>query len=160
MAVYRETVLDAQDTEAVAGTVQRGVITSIGAGSLENIDELFVYLDVTTAVTGGALDIYLQRAVVPNPVAATDAHWTDFLHFAQVAAGATSQQIAPGLPMTNAPAVSVSTDATRAREHAAIVADASIAGHWGDQLRIVEKIGAGVTVAGVYSIHMTGRDNL
>jgi hypothetical protein len=155
MTVYRETVLT-QTTAATAVTTQRGVISDVGAAGLGELDELLVYLEVVTAVTNGTLDVYLQRSLVPDPVAATDAHWGDYVHFTQNAAGNATDKycVLPVRQVTSS--VSADVDVVRDREHAALPADAALTGHWGDQLRVLEVIGAGVTVAGVYSIHITG----
>src|SRR3989337_4311615 len=160
--VAREKVISAQ-TSAASGTNVRATISRIAdpngeVVSLVLADELLVYLDVNTALVGTAptMDIYLQMAVVPNPNPATDAHWTDIAAFAQVTTALVEKLLA--LPYTQ---VGAATGAGRAaanardRTHATITADTMYPTHWGDQIRMVEKMGGTVTTQAIYDVTIT-----
>jgi len=146
-----ETVLLNQVTAAAAGNTNRALISDINGIPLETIDELFVFMDFKAVLTGGVFDLFLQRALVADPVLATDAHWTDYAHFLQVPAG-TLKKVIGSFPSLNAPSAAVTTDAFRDVENGALVADASLASHWGKVLRVREVVGAGASAAGTYDL--------
>ena len=153
--VVRETVISGR-TSAASGTLAVATLLTLGGRALNEFKELLIYLNVTTALAGTTptMDLYLQRAVVPNPVAATDAHWDDLYAFPQVITALIERIV--HLPVSAAVVVSAATAHALTRQMAGMVADSAKLGHWGDRIRIVEKMGGTVTTAAVYSIHITG----
>src|SRR6266542_2526052 len=86
-----------------------------------------------------------------------DADWDDFYHFPQVVTGTTpktsagfeawkAQAGASELLATGSHAVAIET----------LAADSQRPGHWGDKLRVREKMGGTVSTACTYSLHFVG----
>jgi hypothetical protein len=154
--IKRSTPISAR-TVPGAGTVTVVTVGEIGGDSPILFDELWAYLQITTAIAGTVptLDVFLQRALVPNPNPATNNHWQDLFHFPQVAA--TGEHVAV-LPVKQEAGSSVAADGSRSRLNEGEAADANTLGHWGDQIRIREVV-TGTITAGVYSLHLTGISN-
>lgn len=156
-AVRRETVVAAR-TSALSGTATVATVTTIQGEGLESFDELLVYIVSSQSLVGTAptMDLYLQRAVVPDPNPATDAHWADFFAFLQFTTSAGLHVTLPVSP-TGASGGNTATAQDVARTESSMAARGVFYGHWGDRIRIREKMGGTVTQAMIYSIHMTGR---
>lgn len=153
--VKREKWVSAR-TSATSGTAVVSVKEKVDDLLLKDFDELQLYLDVNTALVGIAptMDLYLQRAVVPNPVQATDGHWDDLYAFPQV----TTTLIEKTAVLPVLPSISTPTGGTRStdRQNATLAADTAKVAHWGDRIRIVEKMGGTVTTAAIYDLSVVG----
>lgn len=145
-------------TSATTGTSVVATPTLLAGVPLDEFEELLVYLNVTTPLVGTTptMRIYLQRAVVPNPNPATDAHWDDFFCFLEITP-ASSQAVIAVFPVRPWGAV-VRELATwdLGRDMAAQAPSEAKLGHWGDRIRIVEKMGGTITQAAIYNIFATG----
>ena len=153
----REKVISAR-TSATGGTAKAKNVTGIQNVPLDEFEELLVYLDINTALVGTSptMDIYLQRAVTDTPDEDTDTDWDDLFAFPQVTTSLVEHVVA--LP---AHIISSTTGGLRAalsavRGHAALTTNSAKLGHWGSQIRIVEKMGGTVTTAAVYDVTITG----
>ena len=99
-------------------------------------------------VTGGTLDVYLQREIATNV-------WTDWLHFAQLAAAAAAIRYAcAGDPTLVVPVV-VGVGTTAA-PGVALAAGQCVGGHPGDKLRAVFVSGAGTAAGAAQTIYVSG----
>ena len=113
---------------AAASTVAQTAVTGMGPFTSG-------YLCCTlTGATGGVLDIYIQ--ISPDG----GASWFDYLHFAQLAAGAAAVTkvvaISKKIPTTTA----ITTAGTGTSP--ALAANTVIGGDWGDRMRILAVAGA------------------
>jgi hypothetical protein len=153
----REAVI-AGRTSATSGTatVPAGAsIQTIDGIQLDFFEDLVAYLDATgLAGTAPTMDVYLQRALRPNADPAVDADWEDFYHFPQVTTSAVLLAVTFPLVKT------VANDAPTAQGHTrvleAIAADAGRPSHWGDALRVREKMGGTVTTPSTWSLYLMG----
>ena len=156
--ISQEKVVSARSSATVAGNTVAKIVKNIDGHPLLYFDELLVYLDLNTALVGTSptFDIYLQRAVVADPVDATDAHWTDLAAFPQATTGTMEKVML--LPYTQVGGTSGAGRVTNARDrtHATMSADAIYPNHWGDQIRIVEKMGGTITTQAIYDVTITG----
>lgn len=150
----REKVISAR-TSATTGTAKVVSVLELQDTFLDEFEELSVYLDINTALVGTTptMDIYLQRAVTDTPDEDTDADWEDFYAFPQATTSLIEKTIL--LPLSRAGSDDAAT-AGGDREMATLTADTLKPGHWGDQIRIVEKMGGTVTTAAVYDVTITG----
>ena len=151
----REKVISAK-TSATSGTSTPRIVESVNNVPLDEFEELLIYLNVTTALIGTAptMDIYLQRAIAPNPAVATDADWEDIYAFPQVVAALVEH--ITHLPVQRGEAPETATGHSHVRTLDTLIADSVRVGHWGDQIRIREKIGGVVTTEAVYDLSITG----
>lgn len=154
--IKRETVVAAR-TSATSGTATVDTIFEIGAMALLEFDELLINIVSSQSLAGTTptMDIYLQRAIHPTADPAISTHWQDIVAFPQITAGVDELAHLPVYAVPSA-ATSQMVDVSRAREEGSISGDRANFGHWGDRIRIREKMGGTVTTSCIYSIHMTG----
>lgn len=161
-AVRHETILAAQSSSSPNNTTTytvRKTMQSIDSLPLAEFDEITFEAQITTALIGSVptIDLYLQRALRPNPDPTIDAHWEDIANLATATTGLLDD-------ITTLPVVAtlIAAGATMAGGHArsdrALAARTQVTGPIGDVLRIVEKISStgAITTAAVYSVHATG----
>ncbi len=150
----REKVISAR-TSATTGTSKVLQALLVGGHALDEFEELIAYLDVNTALVGTTptMDIYLQRAVTDTPDEDTDADWEDFYAFPQAVAATMEKTVHLPLQRTGSDDVA---GAGGDREMATLTADTLKPGHWGDRIRVVEKMGGTVTTSAVYDLTLTG----
>ena len=133
----------ADTSPAAAGTAVGSVIASLDEYDYIRVDAALV------GATGGTLDVYLQRLVKPNA-------WADWVHFAQLAAGASAIKYsvigAHGLSTTITTS-NLGTDATPA---VSLAAATFVGGHPGKSLRAVYVAGASTSAGAALSIVVTG----
>lgn len=98
--------------------------------------------------TGGTLDVYLQF----SPDAGVT--WVDWLHFAQLAAGAAAVKTAVAMHKPTAYSATTVGEGTAP----ALPAAALVPVHPGDRLRLLFVAGAGTTLGGVQTVRIFGRD--
>lgn len=153
--IVREAVFSAENTAAAAATTVEGVVFDVNSIPLEQLDELTIYLNLSTGVTGGTFEMLLQRAIVPDPDSTNNDHWQDYIHFPQVAA-ATTQQVVATAPVRQAVTGQEVADYDDVRNINNIAQSAGMTGHWYDRLRVVVITGVGTSAAGVFSLYMTG----
>lgn len=146
---------------AQATTVQ-ATITEIGGVPLIEFDEIvmrFLFSVQTNSAGAGTLDTYIQRPVVglTQPDGTVDADWDDYIALPQLAKQ-TARDVIVRMPLPGPQDVDGSLASWgRARAIATLTADTILHGDFGDALRVVEKIGgAALSVAGVYTIQLTG----
>jgi hypothetical protein len=128
---------------AAAGTVVGKSVVGLGDYPLIRLDAELV------GATNGTLDVYLQRLVKPGV-------WTDWLHFAQLAAGAAAVRYSllggHGLSTT----ITASNRGSDAAPAVALAAATFLGGHPGDVVRAVYVAGAGTTAGAQVSLDFSG----
>lgn len=152
----RETVIAARTTGTTAGTFVVDVINSIGRESLDTFRDLLLYWEVTQGMVGTTPELRLavQRAIVPDPVQATDGHWDDLFVFDEITT--TAQQRIAILPAAIF-ATAVTPVMGWDRATGGLADYTGHPGLYGDRLRIVEIIsGSDLTQAAIYSLHLNG----
>lgn len=136
-------LLSIADTSPAAAST---VVGSVIAG-LEFYPFLRIDADLIGA-TGGTLDIYLQRLIKPNA-------WADWLHFTQLAAGATavrySALIAHGLSTT----ITTANRGSDATPGVTLAAGTLVGGHPGSAIRAVYVAGASTSAGALVGIDIT-----
>lgn len=131
----------AETTPAAAGTVVGGVVSGLGNYQFVRIDAALV------GATGGTLDVYLQRLIKP-------AAWSDWIHFAQLAAGAAAVNYSAiawhGLSTT----ITTSNRGTDATPSVSLAAATFLGGHPGDVVRAVYVAGASTSAGAAISLDL------
>lgn len=141
-------------TAAALGTNQRGVVSDIDGVPLMEFSEIQVAIAVTQYPTGGTLDIYLQRPVVVTPVAATDAHWDDYMALNFGAVG-TNIFVMPGKAYGAVTGGAVAGQKW-SRAHTSLADGVLRVGDFGEQLRLVDKIGVAAPQGAIYTVTFRG----
>ena len=155
--ISREKVVSARSSATVAGNTVAKTVKNIDGHPLLYFDELLVYLDLNTPLVGTSptFDIYLQRAAVADPVDATDAHWSDIGAFPTSTTGL--QETVMPLGYAQVAADTELTTGTRGRDGLGITPGRTRPGHWGDRIRVVEKIGGtAISQAAIYDVTFVG----
>lgn len=157
----RATLVSARTSAASGTTTTLATVTNLGTGSpLYIFDDLFVYLVTSTSIAGTVptLDVWLQMAVVPNPVSATDAHWDDIARFTQVTGAALEILVLGAAKPIGAANAGSTVDVSHNRgiDQTGFTQGAAFNHHWGEVLRIREVTGGTITTNAVYSIHALG----
>ena len=98
---------------------------------------------------GGPLDVYLQQSPDDGVT------WVDWLHFLQVASGATLVVVAPQFVNTAAAFPPLGTNLTPA-----LAAATGVGSHPGDRLRVVYRTGAGWGLAVAQTIKLHGVERM
>jgi hypothetical protein len=132
-------------TPAVASTAPGSSVSGMADYPIIRVDADLV------GATGGTLDVYLQRLVAPG-------YWTDWAHFAQLAAGAGAIRYAliagHGLPTTLTPVVSnKGSDGTPS---VSMTVNTWGGGHPGNTVRAVYVAGASTSAGAAINIYITG----
>jgi len=126
-------------TAASATTAALGSpIPGSGEGPIAYYDTLEIEADLT-GPTGGTLDVYVQRSRDGGTT------YRDYIHFPQVAAGATKRY-------TVSPALSNTIVEVGQGTSPALAANTCAGGKWGPQLRLMVTTGAGTSVAGSVTV--------
>lgn len=153
-----ETVVSARTSGTSVATETVTTVTEIEGIPLSEFDEIHVYVKSSQNIvgTGSQLTLYLQRPVVPDYAAATDAHWADLTSSPLVsAAGTASIDAECHLPVVfDQP--DTAAVAWRTRTLAAMTASDAHVGAVGPAIRIQEKRAGTITTPLIYSIHMVG----
>lgn len=98
-------------------------------------------------ITGGTLDVYIQRQVQNNV-------WADWAHFPQLAAAAAAINYSCN-PIGVLPIVAIGLGTTAA-PGVALAANTCLGGHPGDKIRAVLVSGAGTSAGAAQTIYVTG----
>ncbi len=142
---------------AVAGTTTpaNGEVTKIGDLPLENVSQLSIRLEVTTAPVGSTptMNIFLQRATQSSPGVSD---WDDFYHFPEVTTSVVDLVVHGPLPLPQDVDGSLGS-ASHAVVQEALAADTLLAGLVGHRLRIREVMGGTGLTAAVYQIHIVAK---
>ncbi|MEM3169967.1 MAG: hypothetical protein QW838_04265 [Candidatus Nitrosotenuis sp.] len=145
-------------TGALSGNNVRAVVRDIDTTPLEFFDELLVYITATpmSGGTTGVTDVYLQRAIVPNPSPTDDTHWNDLSLLGSIATGPV--QFVTPLPHRDVYSASTTTTVGVPRDNTGFSSASGMArmGHWGDIIRIFERVAGDRTGPATYSVHATG----
>jgi hypothetical protein len=119
---------------------------------LDQYDSFFITAALVGA-TGGTLDVYLQRRVKDDGTV-----WADWIHFPQLASGASAIKYnASSMPPAAATCTVIGTTANDGTTGApALAANTVVAGHPGDSVRCVCVAGASTTVGAAVTIYIKG----
>jgi hypothetical protein len=127
---------------AAASTVVGSQVAGMGEFDYVRIDAALV------GATGGTLDVYLQRMIKPGA-------WADWIHFAQLAAGASairySAMAGHGLSTT----ITTSNRGSDATPGVTLAAATFLGGHPGDVVRAVYVAGASTSAGAAVVIDLT-----
>lgn len=133
----------ADTTPAAASTVVGSSVTGLSEYPFLRVDADLV------GATGGALDVYLQRLVAPG-------YWTDWLHFAQLASGASAIRYSviatPGLSTT----ITTSNKGSDVTPAVSLAPATFLGGHPGNTVRAVYVAGASTSAGAAISVYLTG----
>lgn len=134
-----------ETSPASASTVVGQVISG-----LNRFDSFLVDADLVGA-TGGTLDVYLQRWVDTNL-------WHDWLHFPQLASGASAirYSVFPSLSNT----IVVVGTGTDSNATPALAANTCVGGHPGSKVRAVYVAGASTSAGAAVSLKIRGWQRL
>lgn len=141
MVMRTRTIADT--SPAAASTAVGTVLSGLGDYPLLRVDAELV------GAAGGTLDVYLQRLIKPGV-------WTDWLHFAQLAAGAAAVRysvIAGHGLLTTIGTSNRGSDATPA---VALAAATFAGGHPGDVVRAVYVAGTSTSAGAAVVIDING----
>jgi hypothetical protein len=135
----------------ISDTSPASAITAIGdtVGGLSRYDALGIRATLTGA-TGGALDVYLQTSYDSGTT------WYDYVHFAQLSAGAAVSTVAVGLPPAGVTALTAVGKGTLSTPSVGLAASTVIGGPWGDLMRAVYVGGASTSAGAAQIIEILG----
>lgn len=104
--------------------------------------------------TGGTLDVYLQRQVAMDSEVSGGV-WVDWLHFTQLASGASAVRYSVQSGANNTiNTVASATDSSAGTP--ALSAGSFVGGHPGDKVRAVYVSGSGTSAGAAVKIYITG----
>lgn len=133
----------AEVSPSAPGTVVGAQVSGLGDYPLIRVDAELV------GATGGALDVYLQRLIKPGV-------WTDWLHFAQLAAGAAAVRYSVLGGHGFSTTITTSNRGSNAAPAVALAAATFLGGHPGDVVRAVYVAGGGTSAGAQLSIDFSG----
>lgn len=125
---------------------------STAVGSSVTGLSLYPYLRIDAdlvGATGGTLDIYLQRLIKPG-------FWSDWLHFAQLAAGAAAIRYSAVACHALSTTITTNNRGTDAAPGVSLAAATFVGGHPGDVVRAVYVAGASTSAGAVVTVDITG----
>lgn len=132
-----------ETSPAAASTVVGAVVSGLADYPYVRIDAALV------GATGGTLDVYLQRLIKPGA-------WTDWIHFAQLAAGAAAVRYSaiasPGLSTT----ITTSNRGSDGTPSVSLAAATFLGGHPGNTVRAVYVAGASTSAGAAVVIDLIG----
>lgn len=128
---------------AAAGTVVGAVQRGLGRFTSLRIDAFLI------GATGGTLDIYLQRQVAGNA-------WSDWCHFAQLAAGALAVGYSLKCSMVDSTSIVTSNLATDLIPAVGLSAATFLGGHPGEGFRAIYVAGVGTSAGAAVKLLVTG----
>jgi hypothetical protein len=131
-----------ETSPAAASTVVGGSIAGLGEYDFLRVDALLV------GATGGALDVYLQRRIGPDA-------WADWVHFAQLAAGAAAVRYSLMANLANSTTITTANAGTDATPAVGLAAATFIGGHPGSVVRAVYVAGASTSAGAAVKIYIT-----
>lgn len=148
------------ETFDLSGTSPATASTAVLASASGMGNHLAVRVDaLLVGATGGALDVYIQRKVAPDL-------WVDWLHFPQLAAGAsaivysaTVQAGNLGSVVNNTPSATLAAITTRGTDSTpspGLAAGTIDLNHPGNQIRVVCVAGASTSAGAALRITVTG----
>jgi hypothetical protein len=126
---------------ASASTAVGSKLAGLGEYDFIRVDALLV------GATGGALDVYLQRCIGPNA-------WADWVHFAQLAAGAAAIRYSLMAQLANNTTIVTANAGTDSTPAVGLAAATFLGGHPGDTIRAVYVAGAGTSAGAAVLIHV------
>ena len=149
--VERETVLAAQVSGTTgSGTVVRATITEINGTPIGDFDEIHVYIEEDTDLTGtGDINIFLERAMD-----AARSVWFRYARFDQLDTNA-HQPMEMVLPIVRTSG-DVQVGRVMEDDNLAVGEGEAVAGFWGDVIRVVEVLAGTVSGAATYSVYIMG----
>ncbi len=100
--------------------------------------------------TGGALDVYIQRNIGPNL-------WADWVHFAQLAAGAAAVRYSLMANLAGSTTITTANAGTDATPAVGLAAATFIGGHPGNTIRMVYVAGASTSAGAAVTVYVQGR---
>jgi hypothetical protein len=149
--VERQVVLDGQVSGTTgAGTTTRATITEINGTPIGDFDEIHIYLEEDTALTGaGNINIFMERAEA-DPATV----WFRYARFDQLTSSA-HQPMEMVLPIINTSG-DQSAGRTMEDDNFAVAEGEAVVGFWGDAIRVVEVLSGTVSGAATYTINIMG----
>lgn len=115
-----------------------GTAATTAQGGFSDYEAITIVATITGA-TNGVLDVYVQHS--PDGVT-----WYDYVHFAQLAAGASAVTYACNPALSNA-IVTIGTGTSPA-----LAAGTCAGGHWFDQLRVLYVAGASTSAGAAQTV--------
>lgn len=159
---YKERVVSSRTSAIAAGNTGVVIVKAIDSIPIEQFDEILVYIEVPAQFLDGTaptLDIYLQRGaeLTPSETLSNTTDWQDFAASKQFTAIGDDILVIP-TPLAQPPSTTdEATGQSQARNVYSLAAAATRQGHWGDMIRIGEKVGgSGATVGAIYSVVFRG----
>ena len=133
----------------LAITTANAAGTEIGAETLPDLSKFdwLSFAATLTGLTGGTLDVYIQREIATNV-------WADWLHFPQLAAGAAA--ISYGAVPEASAVISTIGIGTTAAPGVVLAANTCVGGHPGKNIRAVYVSGAGTAAGAAQVIYVSG----
>lgn len=128
---------------AAASTAVGTVIAGLGDYPFLRVDASLV------GATGGTLDVYLQRQIKPDA-------WADWLHFAQLASGASAIKYSVIAAHALSTTITTSNRGTDAAPGVTLAAATFVGGHPGDRVRAVYVAGASTSAGAAVVIDIIG----
>lgn len=128
------------ETSPSSATTAAGA-TALTAGGLREFDWFTVDATLSAVTTNGTLDVYLQRDV--------DGVWVDWIHFAQLASGATLR-VCIDSKQTEAGPVTVGSGTSPA-----LAAGKFAVSHPGDKIRMLFTAGSGTNAGASNTVKIT-----
>lgn len=124
-------------------------VAQTGINGLARFDAIAIEASLVGA-TGGTLDVYLQVSHDFNPTSAIGT-WVDYVHFAQLSAGAAAVSYRVDPAITNS-ITTVGTGTTPA-----LAAAICAGGFWGDAMRVLFVAGASTSAGASQTIKVIGK---
>jgi len=128
---------------AAASTAVGTLLTGLALYPYVRIDADLV------GATGGTLDVYLQRLIKPGA-------WADWIHFAQLASGASAIRYSAIASHALSTTITTSNRGTDVAPGVSLAAATFVGGHPGDVVRAVYVAGGSTTAGAVVTIDITG----
>ncbi len=135
------------DTKIITATSPAAASTVVHTETFQGLDKYTWFMidaDLQGA-TGGTLDVYLQRKLATNV-------WRDWVHFTQLAAGASAVKYCVTPLSTNA--IFIVGGGTDAAPGVALAANTNVGGHPGEIVRIVFVAGASTSAGAAQTIRI------
>lgn len=136
----------------ITATSPASASTAVASGTIEGLDRfdwIAIEADLQGA-TGGTLDVYVQRKLGANL-------WRDWLHFAQLSAGAAAVKYSVQSGSDND--IYTVGGGTDASPGVALAADSFVGGHPGTELRVVFVAGTSTSAGAAQTVRVYGWKN-
>lgn len=143
--------MSAREVFTISETSPAAASTAVGTTVVRGLAKFpFIRLDAAlVGATGGALDVYVQREILPNV-------WADWIHYTQLAAGGAAVKwtaiVGPGVSTALTGVFGIGTTAAPG---VALAANTFTGGHPGDAIRMVYVAGASTSAGAAVLVYVT-----